>query len=77
VSLVTTQYPIVDLSDIARSWQNIGSSKVVCPHASLNTYVLTPIHKDFAAFLVQEGIIMFFFDDAADGYTLADSFNEE
>jgi hypothetical protein len=49
----------------------------VCPLVSLNTFVLTLIHKDFAVFLIREGIIMFFFNDAMDGYALADLFNEE
>jgi hypothetical protein len=29
------------------------------------------------AFLVREGIIYFFFDDAAEGYAMADAFNDE
>jgi hypothetical protein len=32
---------------------------------------------DFTCFLVREGIIFFFFDDAAEGYVLADLFNKE
>ncbi|KAG2128459.1 hypothetical protein BD769DRAFT_1387500 [Suillus cothurnatus] len=47
---MTTEYPIVDLSDTARKWQDRMKLK---------------------------GIIFFFFDDAAEGYALADLFNEE
>ncbi|KAG1894068.1 uncharacterized protein F5891DRAFT_1256478 [Suillus fuscotomentosus] len=46
----TIEYPIVDISDVARDMNN---------RVRL---------KEFMAFLVQEGIIIFFFDDVVEGY---------
>lgn len=34
-------------------------------------------YSDLVTYLVQEGIIYFFFDDAADGYAIADLFDDE
>ncbi|KAG2737996.1 hypothetical protein P692DRAFT_20883016 [Suillus brevipes Sb2] len=36
-----------------------------------------PRLKEFMTFLVREGFICFFFNDAADGYVMADLFNDE
>jgi hypothetical protein len=35
------------------------------------------MYTDFMTFLVQEGIIIFFFEHASEGYAMADAFNVE
>lgn len=72
----TIQYPIVDLSDIIRRWEDRAKMKGLFKAGFLWAPNLT-IRPDFISFLVQEGIIVFFIDDEEEAYALNDSFHDE